>query len=139
MKEYDFKSLSHEKIFEYPYGTEFLLVFMPKTTFSMADTYVGKVVKYEEQKLDFGRISFGIGFKWKTESPLVVTTKIRKNTKDFMGSPLYFRCPVTCLLPLTTGSSFYSDDELFESKITGDYTAIYKDVRSKFIEWKRNN
>ncbi len=66
-----------------------------------------------------------------TEDRFVVTTKMKKD----IVSSVY----VKCFYPLDVGSPFYSDEDLFEAKLSGDYEAIRKTLRKEFNAWKKVN
>lgn len=69
---------------------------------------------------------------------LVVTTGMKRSIKDGWGNRPLGRALAKCFYPLAVGSPYYSDEELFEAKLTDDYSAILDKVRTEYMLWKKH-
>jgi hypothetical protein len=69
---------------------------------------------------------------------LVVTSGMKKRIKTGWGERSLERALVKCFYPMTSGSPYYADEELFAAKLSGDYSIILEKLRKEYMIWKKH-
>jgi len=70
---------------------------------------------------------------------LVITTKMKTENLNEHGYTFLNGHYVTCFYPIVADSPYYSNEELFEAKLTDNFVPLIKKLRKAFYHWKKVN
>lgn len=68
---------------------------------------------------------------------LIVTTAMKKRIKNGWGDKILEYAAVKCIYPMVADSPYYEDEELFQAKLSGDYSIVFEKLRTEFMEYKK--
>ena len=120
-----------------PIEQDYLLVYHSNEGYA---TDVKRGELYTQHKGTFRIKSTGVPsvLLW-LDDRLVVTTKMKSSRRDPRWKKLSKYTYVKCIYPMIENSPYYTNEDLFEAKLSGDYSKILKKIRKPFMKWKKDN
>lgn len=119
-------------------GTEYLLVYHSNESYSDSIVRGGVYTQTSEMMYRLADSLESSALVWRKDR-LVMTTRMKRNGKDAAGEELSGYAYVKCLYPIMENSPYYTSEDLFEARLSGDYSKMQTKLRSAFMKWKRLN